>query len=231
MITAVQAKTARGGAVIGNSFKTIFTRIQSIDKLRTMQNLGVEVTDASGQVLGATKLIQNLAKSLEAVPDARKLQIAEGLVGKFQVAPFLAILDDYSSKTSKAIEVTKVSQGAFSEAYNRNEAQNITLSAAINKTTVSVAQLAEALGKIGVTDNLKSMLGFFTTVVDEIQEILDGDGVGSKFAKGIVAGIGNIITGPAFAVFAAVIGKLVIDLVRFGAGSPVSYTHLRAHET
>ena len=219
VITAVQAKTARGGAVIGNSFKTIFTRIQSIDKLRTMQNLGVEVTDASGQVLGATKLIQNLAKSLEAVPDARKLQIAEGLVGKFQVAPFLAILDDYSSKTSKAIEVTKVSQGAFSEAYNRNEAQNITLSAAINKTTVSVAQLAEALGKIGVTDNLKSMLGFFTTVVDEIQEILDGDGVGSKFAKGIVAGIGNIITGPAFAVFAAVIGKLVIDLVRFGAGS------------
>jgi TP901 family phage tail tape measure protein len=219
VITAVQAKTARGGAVIGNSFKTIFTRIQSIDKLRTMQNLGVEVTDASGQVLGATKLIQNLAKSLEAVPDARKLQIAEGLVGKFQVAPFLAILDDYSSKTSKAIEVTKVSQGAFSEAYNRNEAQNITLSAAINKTTVSVAQLAEALGKIGVTDNLKSMLGFFTTVVDEIQEILDGDGLGSKFAKGIVAGIGNIITGPAFAVFAAVIGKLVIDLVRFGAGS------------
>ena len=219
VITAVQAKTARGGAVIGNSFKTIFTRIQSIDKLRTMQNLGVEVTDASGQVLGATKLIQNLAKSLEAVPDARKLQIAEGLVGKFQVAPFLAILDDYSSKTSKAIEITKVSQGAFSEAYNRNEAQNITLSAAINKTTVSVAQLAEVLGKIGVTDNLKSILGFFTTVIDEIQEILDGDGLGSKFAKGIMAGIGNIITGPAFAVFAAVIGKLVIDLVRFGAGS------------
>ena len=84
---------------------------------------------------------------------------------------------------------------------------------------MSVAQLAEALGKIGVTDNLKSLLGFFSTVVDEIQEILDGDGVGSKFAKGIVAGIGNIITGPAFAVFAAVIGKLVIDLVRFGAGS------------
>lgn len=219
VITAVQAKTARGGAVIGNSFKTIFTRIQSIDKLRTMQNLGVEVTDASGQILGATKLIQNLAKSLEEVPDARRLQIAEGLVGKFQVAPFLAILDDYISKTSKAVSVTEVSQNATSEAYDRNEAQNATLSAAINKTTVSVTQLAEALGKIGITDNLKSLLGFFSTVVDEIQEIFDGDGVGSKFAKGIVAGIGNIITGPAFAVFAAVIGKLVIDLVRFGAGS------------
>jgi TP901 family phage tail tape measure protein len=219
VITAVQAKTARGGAVIGNSFKTIFTRIQSIDKLKTMQNLGVEVTDASGQVLGATKLIQNLAKSLEDVPDARRLQIAEGLVGKFQVAPFLAILDDYISKTSRAIAITEVSQNATSQAYDRNEAQNATLSAAINRTTQSVAQFAEALGKIGVTDNLKSLLGFFSSVIEDITGLFDGDSLGAKFAKGIVAGIGNIITGPGLAVFIAIIGKLAIDLVRFGAGS------------
>ena len=219
VITAVQAKTARGGAVIGNSFKTIFTRIQSIEKLKTMQNLGVEVTDASGQVLGATKLIQNLAKSLEDVPDARKLQIAEGLVGKFQVAPFLAILDDYISKTSRAIAITEVSQNATSQAYDRNEAQNATLSAAINRTTQSVAQFAEALGKIGITDNLKSLLGFFSSVVEDITNLFDGDSIGSKFAKGIVAGIGNIITGPGLAIAAAIIGKLAIDLVRFGVGS------------
>ena len=219
VITAVQAKTARGGAVIGNSFKTIFTRIQSIEKLKTMQNLGVEVTDASGQVLGATKLIQNLAKSLEDVPDASRLQIAEGLVGKFQVAPFLAILDDYTSKTSVAIKATEKSQNAFSEAYDRNEAQNKTLSAAINRTTVSVTQFAEALGKIGITDNLKSLLGFFSSVVEDITGIFDGDSIGSKFAKGIVAGIGNIITGPGLAIAAAIIGKLAIDLVKFGVGS------------
>ena len=219
IITAVQAKTARGGAVIGNSFKTIFTRIQSIEKLKTMQNLGVEVTDASGQVLGATKLIKDLAKSLEDVPDARRLQIAEGLVGKFQVSPFLAILDDYTSKNSIAIKATEKSQKAFSEAYDRNEAQNKTLSAAINRTTVSVTQFAEALGKIGVTDNLKSLLGFFSSVVEDITGVFDGDSLGAKFAKGIVAGIGNIITGPGLAVFVAIIGKLAIDLVKFGAGS------------
>ena len=33
VITAVQQKTARGGAVIGNSFKTIFTRLQSFENL------------------------------------------------------------------------------------------------------------------------------------------------------------------------------------------------------
>jgi len=219
VITAVQTKTARGGAVIGNSFKTIFTRIQSIDKLQTMQNLGVQVTDVSGEILSGTKLIENLAKALSDVPDARRLQIAENLVGKFQVSPFLAILDDYNSKTSKAIEITKISQNATTEAYERNKALNQTLSAAINSTVVSVQQLAETLGKIGVTDNLKGILTFFNNLVSGLQNLLDGDSLGSKFAKGIVAGIGNVLSGPGLAIFGAIIAKLTIDLAKFGVGS------------
>ena len=172
VITAVQTKTARGGAVIGNSFKTIFTRIQSLDKLQTMQNLGVQITDLNGDALSGTKLIENLAKALSSVPDARRLQIAENLVGKFQVAPFLAILDDYNSKTSKAIEVTKISQNATTEAYERNKALNDALSAAINSTVVSVQKLAETLGKLGVSDNLKGILTFFNSLVTGLQDIL-----------------------------------------------------------
>ena len=61
VITAVQQKTARGGAVIGNSFKTIFTRLQSFENLTTLQDLGVSVTDLTGKVLPATELIKNLS--------------------------------------------------------------------------------------------------------------------------------------------------------------------------
>ena len=219
VITAVQTKTARGGAVIGNSFKTIFTRIQSIDKLKTMQNLGVQITDVSGEILSGTKLIENLAKALSDVPDARRLQIAENLVGKFQVAPFLAILADYNDAQSKAIEITGISQRATTEAYERNKALNVTLSAAINGTVESVKELAETLGKIGVTDSLKGILSFFNNLVSGLQNILDGDGIGSKFAKGIVKGIGNVISGPGLAIFGAIIAKLTFDLAKFGVGS------------
>ena len=219
VITAVQKTTARGGAVIGNSFKTIFTRIQSIDKLETMQNLGVQVTDASGQVLGATKLIQNLAKVLGELPDAKKLQIAEGLVGKFQIAPFLAILEDYNKETSTAIEVTKTASSAFNEAYSRNIALNDTLSASINKATVNLKELANTLGEIGVTDSLKNLLGFFNSLVGDIKEVLDGEGVGGDMARGIVKGISSVISGPGLAIFGAIILKLTADLARFGVGS------------
>ena len=219
VITAVQVKTARGGAVIGNSFKTIFTRIQSIDKLETMQNLGVQVTDTSGKVLGATKLIQNLSKVLAELPEAKRLQIAEGLVGKFQIAPFLAILDDYNSKTSKAIAITEVSRQATSQAYDRNIALNQTLSTAINQATISLKELGDTLGRIGVTDNLKNLLGFFNTLVESVKGKLDGEGAGGDFAKGIVKGIGAVISGPGLAMVGAIILKLGIDLAKFGIGS------------
>ena len=219
VITAVQARTARGGAVIGNSFKTIFTRIQSLDKLKTMQNLGVEVTDASGQVLSATKLIQNLAKTLETLPDAKRLQIAEGLVGKFQIAPFLAILEDYNREASTAIKVTEVAANATNEAYSRNVALNEALSAAINQATVNLKELANTLGEIGVTDSLKNILGFFNSLVTNIRDLLEGEGMGSDFAKGLIKGIGAVLSGPGLAIAGAIIAKLTIDLVRFGTGS------------
>ena len=219
VITAVQEKTARGGAVIGNSFKTIFTRIQSLDKLQTMQKLGMEVTDAAGDVLSATKLIQNLSKTLSEVPDARKLQIAEKLVGKFQIAPFLAILDDYNQKTSTAIKVTEIASKATTEAYARNTAMSKSMAAAINEASVNLKELANTLGEIGVTDSLKNILTFFNSLVSKIQQTLEGEGLGSEFARGIVKGIGNVISGPGLAIFAAVIAKLTIDLARFGMGS------------
>ena len=218
IVSAVQEKTSRGGAVIGNSFKTIFTRIQSLDKLKTMQELGVQVTDASGGILSATELIKNLASSLENFPDARRLQIAEGLVGKFQVAPFISILEDYNDETSKAIKITEISAKATTAAYERNDALNKTLSASINQVTVNLSELAEMLGKIGVTDSLQNVLGFFNNMVEGLKGLLDEE-TGSSIAKGLVKGIGNVISGPGLAIFAAVIGKLTLDLVKFGTGS------------
>ena len=48
---------------------------------------------------------------------------------------------------------------------------------------------------------------------------MEGEGIGSDFARGIVKGIGNIISGPGLAIAGAIIAKLTIDLARFGVGS------------
>ena len=59
-ITVLQEKTGRGGAVIGNALKTIFTRVQNPEILKDIQKLGIAVTDASGDILPATQIIKTL---------------------------------------------------------------------------------------------------------------------------------------------------------------------------
>ena len=184
-----------------------------------MRDLGVQVTDASGAVHSATQLIDNLAKTIRSLPSAERLQIAENLVGKFQVAPFLAILEDMSKETSRYADVTRVAGQATNEAYTRNIALNKTLAAAINEAGVNLKELANTLGEIGVTDSLKNVLGFFNSLVTGIKNLLEGEGIGSDFARGIVKGIGNVISGPGLAIFGAIIAKLTLDLVKFGGAS------------
>ena len=219
IISALQEKTARGGAVIGNSLKTIFVRIQDFDKLQSLQNLGVQVTDLEGKVLSSSKIIENLAPAFAKLGQGAQVNLADKLVGKFQIAPFLALLEDYNQEVSRSGEVTKTSFNAANEAYQRNAALNDTLSAAINKATLNLKELANTLGEIGVTNNLKSILGFFNSIVSNIQDVLDGEGLGSDLAKGLIKGISNIISGPGLALALAVVGKLLIDFGKFGAKS------------
>ena len=68
IITAVQQTTARGGAVIGNDLKSIFTRISRNDALSQLKALGVQI-DASQS--GIQKL-NALAEALDRLADPTK---------------------------------------------------------------------------------------------------------------------------------------------------------------
>ena len=219
IVAALQEKTARGGSVIGNSLKTIFTRITTLDKLKTLENLGVQTTDLSGEVLAANKIIENLSTVFAKLSRVEQVNLADKLVGKFQIAPFLALLQDYNSEIVRSNEVAQVSFNATNEAYVRNAALNQTLAAAVNEATINVKELANTLGEIGVTDSLRNILGFFNGLITRIKDILEGEGVGGDFARGIVKGLSKIISGPGLAIFGAIIAKLTVDLAKFGVGS------------
>ena len=219
IVSALQQKTSRGGSVIGNSLKTIFTRIQSLENLETLQDLGVQVTDLSGNVVSSSKLIENLAGTFQQLDQQSQINLADKLVGKFQIAPFLALIEDYNSEVVTSARVTEVSFNATNEAYQRNIALNQTLSAVINEASVNFKQLANTLGEIGVTDSLKNIVSFFSGLAENIKNIVEGDGIGSDIAKGFIKGFSAVLSGPGLAIVAGIIGKLTVDLVKFGTGS------------
>jgi TP901 family phage tail tape measure protein len=219
IITAVQQKTARGGAVIGNSFKTIFTRIGRSENLDLLRSIGVQVTDLQGKILPATKLIEGLAKELENLNDVQVRNITEKIGGGFQIAPLIAALSDYSSETSIAIQATEAFRNASNQAYEKNIILNQTLSAAINTTSLSVQDLANRLGELGVTDTFKELLGIFNNFAQKARDVLDGEGIGGDLAKGITSGLGTALIKGGLAIFGLLLYKLSKQLLKFGVDS------------
>ena len=223
VITAVQQKTARGGAVIGNSFKTIFARIQDKGVLTDLQDLGVEVTDASKEILPATKILGNLAQQFGQLSKIQQTDLAKKLGGIYQLDKLLAGLEDLSSANSVARDAEKKAAGAREEAYEKNLLLNQTLAEVINRVTINAQELGAKLGALGVTDSLKNILSFFNNLLEGVQNLLGEESGLGKFVRGIVKGISEIVTGPGLALFAAIIVKLSKDLVVFGAQSLKSF--------
>lgn len=219
VITAVQQTTARGGAVIGNSFKTIFARIQRKDVLSDLQNMGVAVTDLQGNVLPALRILENLAGKLNNFSQIEQADIAEKLGGVFQLDKLLAALKDISDKSSVTSGALKVMGEAGNSAYQKNIILNQTLAALLNKVAVSAEQLGAKLGEIGVTDSLKNVLGIFNDLLEGIQKVLGEESGLGNLVRGLVKGLGSFLAGPGLALFGGIILKLSKDLVQFGFAS------------
>ena len=219
IITALQQETSRGGAVIGNALKTIFTRLQDTSTLNQLQNLGVAVQDLQGNILPARQILQNLAKDVEGLGQITKAGIFKDVAGTFQINQLIALVSDLNKENSIAAAATRKAAGATNEAFVANEKLNQSLDAILNKVATTGKQLGSLLGEIGLSDNLKGILDGLNSFLESANSLLQGDDIGSNFAKGFVKGIGAVLSGPGLGVFLAIIAKLSFDLLKFGAQS------------
>jgi TP901 family phage tail tape measure protein len=221
VVTTVQERTQRGGAVIGNAFKTIFARLGRTDTLVALQDLGISVLDAEGNVRGAIPLFQELAVELNklGLKSVEAGNIIQKVAGVRQRDILISLVEDLNSGQSQFAKSLQVSAGAAGALDAKNSQLNQTLEALINNLTVGGQKLASVLGEIGFTDAAKDILKALSSVVNGITDILQGEGPGAKFAQGLVKGIGSVLTGPGLALISAIFVKLFIDLAKFGANS------------
>ena len=221
VITTVQERTQRGGAVIGNAFKTIFARLGRTDTLQALEDLGISTTDASGNVRSAIPLFQELATELDklGLKSIEAGDIIQKVAGVRQRDILISLVEDLNSGQSQFAKALQVSAGAAGSLDRKNAQLNDTLEALINNLTVGAQKLSAVIGELGFTDAAKDILSVFSSVVNGITDLLQGDSMGAKFAQGIIKGIGSILTGPGLALISAIFVKLFIDLAKFGVTS------------
>lgn len=214
IVTSVQQTTARGGAVIGNALKTIFTRIERPQVINDLKDFGITVTDISGNVLPTIKVIENLAQSFQSLNPVVKSQVAELVGGVYQINILKAALSDVSKQNSAFAEATRASSQAADEAILKNDALNKSLSALINETSANFSQFASAIGNASVAPGIRKVLEAVNKSLSAYNE-KDSEGVGAKIATGLLTGITDFITGPGLLLGGLAVGKLLSNFTKF----------------
>lgn len=214
-VTAVQQITGRGGAVIGNSLKTIFTRVQRPAVLKQLQELGVAVRDQNGALLDAIAIFGNYARVRENLNQVERASTDELLGGVFQINQLKALTRDLTSANSIYASALKTSINATDEATKKNEQLNQSYSASFSQLLTNATQVGAQLG-----DNLFGPL--FRSAPQTINGILGfisgqdfsgsfgkaGEEAGKSFASSAI----NVITksiGDAIGAFALPVGTLL----------------------
>ena len=211
LITAVEQRTARGGAVIGNAFKSIFTRVSRGSTIDKLKDLGVAI-DANQS--GVQKL-KALSDALQSVSDPTVAsQIKELAGGVFQINVVSAALKDIGSDASVFAEATKTGMNAANEATEKNNVLNTTLLANLNKLTVTATSLGEKLGNLTLGPILENVVGLATSLAEGLDKALDPER-GNKFIQGLFKIIGGFLSGPGLAIFTIAFVKIFKTVTKF----------------
>jgi len=226
IVTTTQQKTARGGAVIGNSFKTIFTRIQRPRVIKELENLGIAVRDLEGDSLPAIKVLTNLARQFDNLTQSQKAQITELVGGVFQVNILKAAMSDLSKEQSIYNRALDISIGSSDQAIRRNEELNQTLAAQFQKTLNTFKEAAAELGTLTLGPALENIFGSINKTFEAAQGDSGLAKAGQAIAKSVFEGIGKFIGGPGLIIIGAVLFKTFANLATFAADAFKTLTGL-----
>ena len=227
IVTAAQQITARGGAVIGNSFKTIFTRIQRPRVLKALDELGVKTKNAAGASLNATQVLKNLASTFDTLGESQQAQIAELVGGVFQINVLKASLRDLGSQYSVFANATDISSKSSGEAARRNAELNKTLSAGLNETLQNLTKLAAGIGKLTLEPAIKNVLDIVNAITEKLS-LGEAEGAGQKVGKALLGGLGKFLSGPGLALAAVALFQLFNNLRKFAVDALRTFTGLNA---
>jgi TP901 family phage tail tape measure protein len=218
IVTSAQQTTARGGAVIGNSFKTIFTRLQRGDVVDLLDSLGVSTMDSQGQLKSTINLLEDLATIYDKLGTLQQAEVAEKVGGVFQINILKAALADLGKEYSVYDRALEISASSTDQAIQRNEELNKTYAAQINILKENVAQLSQTAGTRVIGPSFDRVVGGANDILGLVNES-DGQGVGAALGKGILDGIGQILAGPGLALIGGVLIKLFKDFTVYASGS------------
>lgn len=224
LITAAKQITARSASTIGNSLKTMFTRLQRPQVIDDLQSVGIQARSASGQLLPMREVLRNLANSYDGLAKSQKSFVAETVGGVYQINTLKAIMRDLGSGMSIVDGAMNAAANSTDFVQKRMAVLNETISSQLvragNRLTETFSNIGSALLGGTMRSGLSSFEKLVTTVGNwtDSSKATSGDGVERLIANagiGALKGAGNLLKGPGAQLIMYTLIKLYQRLEKF----------------
>lgn len=182
MISTVGDTTQQSASIVGNAFKTIFSRFEQLKTEGTdgevtlgrvskqLKDLGVDVLDSSGELMKLDTVIQNVGQNWDKYSQKQQLAIAQAVGGTRQYAQFLALMQNFDKYQKLRGIAEKEGTGALESQYKSYQE-------GIEAAAISASEAwKQAFGNIFTEDTIKDFYEFLEDAGDLVGYLLQGLG-------------------------------------------------------
>lgn len=224
--------TARSESVIGNAYRSISARLIDPKVLQNLEELGVRTREFDGgPLLKTIGILTNVGEKLKEIADpSLQTEIVKSISGLYQFDQLTALIgalqdvNNLQGFYQKNLRASKEDSDALNQA---NEAFSNTLINKFNAVDVTIQQVLNSLGKIGVKNPLASLLDGINEIGEGFTKFIDGDSFGSDIAKAFVKGFGGVLLGPTGVITVGfIIAKIIKDFGVFAFDAAKSFLSL-----
>lgn len=224
--------TARSESVIGNAYRSISARLIDPKVLENLEELGIRTREFDGgPLLKTIGILTNVGEKLKEISDpSLQTEIVKSISGLYQfdqLTALISALQDVNNLQGfyqKNLRASKEDSDALNKA---NEAFSATLINKFNAVDVTIQQVLNSLGKIGIKNPLAGLLDSLVEIGEGFTNFIDGDSFGSDIARGFVKGFGGVLLGPTGVVTVGfIIAKIIKDFGVFAFDAAKSFLSL-----
>ena len=208
-LATVTSTTRESADVVGNSFKTLFSRIQGLQLGETLDDgttlnkysealasAGISIKDQSGELKSMDNILNEMGETWGTLAKDEKMALAQTVAGVRQYTQLMALMENWDF-FKQNLNIANTSSGTLDK---QALIYADSWEAASNRMKASMEGLWDSLIK---SDTAVGVMDFFSTIISGVESIVDGLGG----ASGVLSVFGATL----LKVFSPQISKTISD--------------------
>jgi hypothetical protein len=183
--TAIIEVTRESGSVVGNSLKTIYSRITTMDdSIAMLESVGVAVRDMNGQLRPVEQILNDLAKRWSSLNSEQQQMLGLQLAGRYQLSRFLVLMQQYN----QALKAQRTAINSNGSAYRENERYLDSYQARLNRLSNAWTETTLAMQRAFLGTGIVAFAELMTAVTKSATSFIDTFGLLPPVLGAVTAG-------------------------------------------